>query len=159
MEQAKQALETKTAISRQIVEEPQLFIECECGVKIPLTPSLNVMNRAIEAHVINHKRMEKVNRKRADRLSQVLADQVIEKAVQLAILNERKKAEEVLQLSEERYRKLFNSIGEGFALCTVILNENQVPFDYCFVEVNDAFEKETGLKRADFRQNDKAGIL
>jgi len=67
-----------------------------------------------------------------------LADQVIDKAAQLAILDERKKAQEVLQLSEERYRKLFNSMAEGFALCTVILNENQVPFDYRIVEVNDA---------------------
>ncbi|MGA3288752.1 MAG: ATP-binding protein [Candidatus Bathyarchaeia archaeon] len=111
------------------------------------------MNRAIEAHVTKHKRLEKVDKKRANHLSQVLADQVMEKAVQLAILTERKKAEEVLQLSEERYRKLFNSMDEGFALCEVILNENQVPFDYRFVEVNDAFEKETGLKRADVLGN------
>ena len=105
------------------------------------------MNHAIEAHVAKHKRMEKVDRKRADRLCQVLADQVIEKATQLAILTERKKSEEILEISEERYRKLFNSMDEGFALCEVILNENQVPFDYRFVEVNDAYEKETGLKR------------
>jgi PAS domain S-box-containing protein len=152
LKHAKQGLETKTEILRQVVEE-QLFIECECGAKILLTPSLNVMNRAIEAHVSEHKRMEKVDRKRADHLSQVLADQVIEKAAQRAILTERKKAEEVLQLSEERYRKLFNSMDEGFVLCSVILNENQVPFDYRFVEVNDAFEKETGLKRADVLGN------
>jgi PAS domain S-box-containing protein len=148
LEHAKQDLETKTAISRQGVKEQQIFIECECGAKILLTPSLNAMNHAIEAHVTKHKRMEKVDRKRADHLRQVLADQVIEKATQLAILNERKKSEQVLQISEERYRKLFNSIDEGFALCEVILNENHVPFDYRFVEVNDAYEKETGLKRA-----------
>ena len=153
MEHAKQGLKTKTAIFRQDVEEEQFFIECECGAKILLTPSLSFMNRAIKAHITEHKRMEKVDRKRASHLSQVLADQVIEKAAQLANLTERKRVEEVLQLSEERYRKLFNSIDEGFALCTFILNENQVPFDYRFVEVNDAFEKETGLKRADVLGN------
>ncbi len=146
---AKKDRKTTTEISRQLIKEPRLFIECECGTKIALKPSLNLMNHAIEAHVAKHKIIEKVDRKRADRLSQFLADQVIEKAAQLAILDERKKAQEVLQLSEERYLKLFNSMDEGFALCTVILNENQIPFDYSFVEVNDAYEKETGLKKTD----------
>jgi PAS domain S-box-containing protein len=153
LEHANQVLETKTEISRQGIKGQQVFIECECGDKILLTPSLNVMNRAIEAHVTKHKGMENVDRERADHLCQVLADQVIDKVAQLAILIEQKKAEEVLQLSEERYRKLFNSIDEGFALCTVILNENLGPFDYRFVEVNDAYEKETGLKRADVLGN------
>ena len=111
------------------------------------------MNRAIEAHVNMHKRIEKIDRKKSNHLNQVLADQVIEKATQLAILTERKKAEEVLRLSEERYRKIFNSLEIGFALCTTLLNDNQVPFDYRFVEVNDAYEKETGLKKVDVLGN------
>jgi PAS domain S-box-containing protein len=149
LEHADQGLETKTEVPGQSLYEQQLFIECECGAKILLTPSLNIMNRAIEAHVTQHKKMEKVDRKRASHLRQVLADQVIEKATQHASLTERKKSEQVLQLSEERYRKLFNSMDEGFALCEVILNENQVLFDCRLVEVNEAYEKETGLKRAD----------
>ena len=149
MEQPGQDLETKTEVPGQSVIGLQPFIECECGAKIQLTPSLNVMNRVIEAHITQHKKTEKVDRKRASHLRQVLADQVIEKATQLAILTERKKSEQVLQSSEERYRKLFNSMDEGFALCEAILNENQVPFDFRLVEVNEAYEKETGLKRAD----------
>jgi PAS domain S-box-containing protein len=149
LEHANQGLETKTVVPGQSVIGLQLFIDCECGAKILLTPSLNVMNRAIEAHLTQHKKMEKVDRKRASHLRQVLADQVIEKATQLAILTERKKSEQVLQLSEERYRKLFNSMDEGFALCELILNQNQAPFDCRLVEVNEAYEKETGLKRAD----------
>ena len=102
MEHAKQDLETKTAISRAWTSRTQqIFIECECGAKILLTPSLNAMNRAIEAHVTWHKRMEKVDRKRASHLRQVLADQAIEKATQLAILTERKK----MQVELEEYAK------------------------------------------------------
>jgi len=59
------------------------------------------MNRAIKDHVTHHKRMEKVDRKRANHLRQVLADQVIEKATQLAILNERKK----MQVELEEYAR------------------------------------------------------
>ena len=110
MQDANQFLQAKTSISRADVEEPQLFVECECGAKIPLTPSLDAMNRAIEAHITGHKRMEKVDRKRADHLSQVLADQVIEKAVQLAILAERKKMEVELV---EYARHLEDLVREG----------------------------------------------
>ncbi len=101
MEHAKQGLENDIAISKQGIKEQELFIECECGAKILLTPSLNVMNRAIKDHVTHHKRMEKVDRKRANHLRQVLADQVIEKATQLAILNERKK----MQVELEEYAR------------------------------------------------------
>jgi len=59
------------------------------------------MNRAIEDHVTQHKRIEMVDRKKASHLRQVLADQVIEKATQLAILNERKK----MQVELEEYAR------------------------------------------------------
>jgi PAS domain S-box-containing protein len=64
-------------------------------------------------------------------------------------LAERKKAEEALRQSEERYRVLFNSMTEGFALHEIICDEKGEPRDYLFLDVNPAFEQLTGLKRED----------
>lgn len=64
-------------------------------------------------------------------------------------ITERIHAEEALKASEERYRSLFNSMTEGFALHEIILDENGNPFDYRFLDVNPAFEQLTGLKRVD----------
>ncbi|CCK81418.1 hybrid sensor histidine kinase/response regulator [Desulfobacula toluolica] len=51
--------------------------------------------------------------------------------------------------SEEKYRLLFEKMMDGFALHKIILNQNNQPVDYRFVEVNKAFEKQTGLNRND----------
>jgi PAS domain S-box-containing protein len=64
-------------------------------------------------------------------------------------ISDRKKMEEALRYSEERFRLLFEQMAEGFALHEIIVDENQKPVDYRFLEVNPAFEKQTGLKRAD----------
>jgi PAS domain S-box-containing protein len=47
--------------------------------------------------------------------------------------------------SEQRYRNLFNAIDEGFCTIQVIFDEQGRPVDYRFLEVNPAFEKQTGL--------------
>jgi len=62
---------------------------------------------------------------------------------------ERRKAEEALRESEERYRVLFTHMLDGFAYCKVITDEKGVPVDFVYLEVNDAFEKLTGLKKSD----------
>lgn len=51
--------------------------------------------------------------------------------------------------SEERYRSLFNNMSQGFSLHTIITNEQGIPIDYTFVEVNRAFEEMTGVQKAD----------
>ncbi|MBI5945415.1 MAG: GAF domain-containing protein [Chloroflexi bacterium] len=58
----------------------------------------------------------------------------------------RAQAEEELRVSEQRYRELFNSMIDGFALHEIICDENGKPGDYRFVEVNPAFERLTGLR-------------
>jgi len=50
-----------------------------------------------------------------------------------------------LKMSEQRYRQLFETMLNGFALHEMILNENNHPKDYRFIAVNPAFEKLTGL--------------
>lgn len=53
-----------------------------------------------------------------------------------------------LRESEERYRTLFESIGDGFCIVQMLFDEADTPTDYRFLEANPAFEEETGLKRA-----------
>ena len=60
----------------------------------------------------------------------------------------RKEIEAALRASEERYRNLFNSIDEGFCVVEMIFGRNRQPKDFRFLEVNPAFEKQTGIHRA-----------
>ncbi|MER3432095.1 MAG: hypothetical protein C4288_01360 [Leptolyngbya sp. ERB_1_1] len=50
--------------------------------------------------------------------------------------------------AEERYRTLFESIDEGFCIIEVLFDQNNVAVDYRFLEVNPAFEQQSGLKQA-----------
>ena len=54
-------------------------------------------------------------------------------------------AETALRKSEKRFRLLFENMLEGFAYCRMLF-ENDVPRDFIYLDVNDAFEKLTGLK-------------
>ena len=71
---------------------------------------------------------------------------------QAAELVERKRAEQALRESEGKYRRLFESIEEGFCTIEVLFDENEKPIDYRFLEVNPAFEKQTGIKDAHGRR-------
>ena len=57
-----------------------------------------------------------------------------------------KRHEAALSESEKRYKSLFNSMTEGFALHEIICDDLGEPCDYRFIDVNPAFEKMTGLK-------------
>jgi PAS domain S-box-containing protein len=60
-------------------------------------------------------------------------------------ITERRRAEQLLRESEENYRMLFDSMEEGFCTVEVLFNENNEPVDYRFLDVNPAFEKQTGI--------------
>lgn len=59
----------------------------------------------------------------------------------------RKRSELALLESEHRYRELFDSMHEGFAVQEIVCDESGRPVDYRFLEVNAAFERLTGLSR------------
>ncbi len=59
----------------------------------------------------------------------------------------RKLAEDALRISEERYRQLFENMTEGFALGEPVMASDNAPSDFRFIQVNSAFEKQTGLTR------------
>ncbi len=59
----------------------------------------------------------------------------------------RKESKEAIWESGEKYRNLFESMSEGFAVHEIVCNDAGIPRDYRFLDVNPAFEKMTGLKR------------
>lgn len=49
--------------------------------------------------------------------------------------------------SEEKYRKLFNDMLNGYAYCKMIFDENQKPVDFIYLDINHSFENITGMRR------------
>ena len=68
----------------------------------------------------------------------------ISRAIQYAM--DRKWAKERLAESEQRYRGLFSSMSEGFALHEILCDERGEPADCRFMDINPAFERMSGLK-------------
>jgi PAS domain S-box-containing protein len=60
-------------------------------------------------------------------------------------------AQEAAQESEARYRTLFETLIEGFCTIEMIFDASGKPVDYRFLEINPAFEKQTGLHDAQGR--------
>ncbi|HEX6011657.1 MAG TPA: PAS domain-containing protein, partial [Geminicoccaceae bacterium] len=67
-------------------------------------------------------------------------------AVRVAgIAIERDRADQELQASEARYRTLFTAVDEGFCIVELEFDASERPIDYRFIEINPAFEGQTGL--------------
>ena len=62
-------------------------------------------------------------------------------------LKKRAHVEAKLKATEEKYRTLFANMFNGLAFCRMIYDEGGSPVDWVYLEVNDAFEKITGLRR------------
>ena len=60
-------------------------------------------------------------------------------------VSELRETQAALQASEAKYRGLFNSIDEGFALIEVILDDEGRPVDLLHLETNPAYERNAGV--------------
>ncbi len=86
---------------------------------------------------------------------EVNAFQISQQPTQIAVLftniTQRKQAEEDHQVSEIKYRTLFETMEQGFGIGEMLpANESAgEPVDYRWLEVNPQFERLTGLARAD----------
>ena len=60
-------------------------------------------------------------------------------------LAEKERLVNSLRQSEERYRSLFENMLDGFAYCKMFFEDGK-PQDFVYLDVNDAFERLTGLK-------------
>lgn len=67
-------------------------------------------------------------------------------AVTAENITERKKAKEALKISEAYYLGLFDNIDEGLQVFEAIYDDNGVLCDLRFIDVNPAYERNTGIK-------------
>jgi PAS domain-containing protein len=65
--------------------------------------------------------------------------------VSKALIAKNELIKEKLTESTQNYRSLFENMIEGFAYCEMVF-ENDRPTDFIYLDVNAAFEKQTGLK-------------
>jgi PAS domain S-box-containing protein len=63
---------------------------------------------------------------------------------------ERAQAEEALRISERKYRQLFETMDEGFAIGQLIRGGDGTIEDYLFLELNPAVQEQTGMKKEFF---------
>lgn len=61
---------------------------------------------------------------------------------------ENKQVSDALQLSEQRFRALYSNMTDGVALHRIVRDAAGQPIDYVIVEVNPAFEPQTGMSAA-----------
>jgi PAS domain S-box-containing protein len=82
-----------------------------------------------------------------NRIIPIYGNGKVESVVQIGSdITEQKYVLNALLESEEKYRLLFNTMQEAFALHEIICDRSGQPIDYRFIEVNPAFGKITNLK-------------
>ena len=64
-------------------------------------------------------------------------------------ITDRKQADETLRESQRRYSALFANRINGMAHCRIITDEDGKPIDYWIIQINEAYERIIGIKKAD----------
>lgn len=76
------------------------------------------------------------------------ADGTLQRIIGFGIdITARKRIEESFRNSEERFRALFEAMTEGAALHDLVYDEAGTPIDYRIVDINPAYEVQTGIHR------------
>ncbi|MEI9479976.1 MAG: PAS domain S-box protein, partial [Deltaproteobacteria bacterium] len=66
-------------------------------------------------------------------------------------VTERMQVEHAMRKREQLYRSLFENMINGFSYCRMLFDQGK-PRDFIYLRVNDAFEKQTGLKNVNGRR-------
>ena len=67
-------------------------------------------------------------------------------ANELSKIYRQRQTDHAIRESERKYRSLFENMLDGFAFCHMIFDEKNQPTDFVYLEINEAFERITGLK-------------
>ncbi len=68
-------------------------------------------------------------------------------------------AEKKLMESKKHYKQFFNNPLMGFALCKILIDDENNPVDFMYLKVNKTFENLTGLKREEVLNKKVTDIL
>ena len=128
--------DVSVAVSNNKEKEPFFSIDVHAVIAIPL-----IKNRKLVADLSVHQA-----KPRNWREDEFLLIQETAERIWAAV--ERAKAEATLRKSEEKYRTIFETIDEGFAILELIIDENGNVTDLIYREVNGAYAQHTGIKNA-----------
>ena len=65
----------------------------------------------------------------------------------VADIGERRRTEEALRESEEKYRSLYSSMSEGVAIHEIVYDDQAQAIDYRILDINPSFENLTGISK------------
>lgn len=107
-------------------------------------------NVSVKDVVVSHSFM--IENKNIEKWFKISASPVLENNKKYVIISfidisDMKFLEYSLRENEAKYKMLFENMTQGFALHEIILNSKGKPIDYRFLDINNAFEKLTGLKK------------
>jgi len=96
---------------------------------------------------VNHKLVSSISLAFAaiSTLFLIIVFQRFSNKVSNSLIAKNERVKEKLTESKQNYRSLFENMIEGFAYCEMVF-ENGRPSDFIYLDVNAAFEKQTGLK-------------
>jgi PAS domain S-box-containing protein len=116
-----------------------------------VTEQLTKIMLGIDAKAFEHRIYHKDGSIRWIRNTPVLFYNAMHEPVEyVAIINdisELKQVELKMIENEKQYKMLFNEMNSGFGLHEMIYDEDGNPIDYRFIEINQSYERLTGLKR------------